>query len=291
MNSNIKITVAFIFLLIISTPNFAQNSCIPENKWFIPKTGEISTFTEYVSQIPNSGIILLGEHHENVAHHQWQLKTLSALYKKEPNMAIGLEMFPQYLQNVLDDWVNNKIDKKTFIELSQWDEIWAYEFDDYLPLFEFARKNHIPLIAINVQKSLLQMIRKVGWKNIPENHRQGISDPAQPSKNYVRQLAVSFQRHFDPDKKINKKSFLKFVEQQLLWDRAMAQGLAKNTSKYPLIVGLLGSWHIINGFGVPHQLKDLNQKQIVSFVPWDEHLDCETISDQFADAIYGASTP
>ena len=286
----VKTFFLFTLITICSVQNsFSQETCIPENQWFSPSTGQISPFDEYLSHMPNKGIILLGEHHENAAHHQWQLNVLSALYKKESNMAIGLEMFPQYLQPVLDDWIDNKIDKEAFIQQSQWNEIWAYEFSDYLPLFEFAQKNHIPLIAINVQKTLLQMVRKVGWENIPKDHRQGISNPATPSKNYVRQLAASFQRHFEPGTKINKKSFLKFIEQQLLWDRAMAQGLAKNTSKYPLIVGLLGSWHIINGFGVPHQLKDLEQDKITSLIPWDEHLDCQSISDQFADAIYGTA--
>jgi len=287
MQTLTKLFSAFILLLSISHTSVAQNTCIPENQWFVPKTGNIFPFKDYFSHIPSQGIILLGEHHENRAHHQWQLDVLAAMHKKQPNMVIGLEMFPQYLQNVLDEWIDGKIDKEAFIQRSQWDEIWAYDFEDYFPLFKFAQSKHIPLIAINVQKALLQMSRQVGWKNIPVDHRQGITDPAQPSKNYIRQLAVSFRRHFDPNTKVDKQAFSRFVEQQLLWDRAMAQGLAKNKTKYPLIIGLLGSWHIINGFGVPHQLRDLGQNEIVSFVPWDEHLDCQSISDQFADAIYG----
>lgn len=287
MRNLLKKLFFFLFLLSISTVCFAQNSCIPENQWFTPKTGDITPFKDYISRIPIQGFVLLGEHHENSAHHQWQLKVLNEMYNKQPNMAIGLEMFPQYLQHVLDEWVNNKIDKETFIQRSQWNEIWAYDFNDYLPLFEFARDKKIPLIAINIQKALLKMSRDVGWKNIPIDHRQGITDPAQPSKNYLRQLAVSFRRHYEPNSKIDKQAFSRFVEQQLLWDRAMAQGLAKNKTNYPLIVGILGSWHLINGFGVPHQLQDLGQNDIVSYVPWDEHLDCESISDQFADAIFG----
>jgi len=287
MQTVIKNLSAFILLLIISSTSAAQNTCIPKNQWFIPKTGDIFPFKDYFSQIPTQGIILLGEHHENRAHHQWQLDVLMEMHKKQPHMAIGLEMFPQYLQQVLDEWVAGKINKETFIQRSQWDEIWAYNFEDYLPIFKFAQDKHIPLIAINVQKALLQMSRQVGWKNIPIDHRQGITDPAQPSKNYLQQLAVSFRRHFDPNTKVDKQAFARFVEQQLLWDRAMAQGLAKNKAKHPLIFGLLGSWHIINGFGVPHQLRDLGQNKIISFVPWDDHLDCQSISDQFADAIYG----
>jgi len=277
----------FFYLLLLANIGSAQNACIPNNMWFEPKTGELYSPEDYLKHIPSSGIILLGEHHENTAHHVWQLEVLKAMHKKQPKLAIGLEMFPQNLQHILDDWVASKIDTPAFIQLSQWDEIWAYDFNDYLPLFQFARDNRIPLVAINVQKALMQMVRNVGWKNIPENHREGITAPATPSKDYIRQLVVSFRRHLAPSAKINKQSFSRFVEQQLLWDRAMAHGLAKRAQEFPLVVGLLGSWHVINGFGVPHQLRDLGADKITSFVPWDEHLNCSDISDQFADAIYG----
>jgi len=285
-----RLIIALLFFTYCPI-SFAADSCIPKNQWFVPATGDLFTSKEYHQQIPSTGIVLLGEHHENSSHHQWQMNVIKSLHKKQPDMAIGLEMFPRYLQHLLDDWLNRKIDNKTFVSLSQWDDIWSVDFNEYRPIFEFARDNKIPLVAINVQKQLLQMVREVGWNNIPQNHRQGISDPAKPSKNYLRQLAVSFQRHFTDPSQIDQRAFARFVEQQQLWDRVMAEGLAENTPKYPLVVGIMGSWHIINGFGVPHQLKDLKQNQVVSYVPWDRHLDCEALSDQFASAIYGASTP
>lgn len=288
VNNHFKHLLAIALTLGISAHALAKNNCIPDNQWFVPKTGGLYSFQDYLAHIPSQGIVLLGEHHENSAHHRWQLAMLTALHKKQPQMAIGLEMFPRYLQNVLDDWINNKISKADFLRQTQWDKIWAYNFNDYLPLLNFARDKQIPLIAINIQKSLLKMAREVGWKNIPDNHRQGITNPATPSKHYLRQLAVSFRRHFEPSVKIDKQAFSRFVEQQLLWDRAMAQGLASKKTAFPLIVGILGSWHIINGFGVPHQLKDLGQSDIVAYVPWDEHLDCSRISDQFSDAIFGS---
>ena len=283
--------VITLFILTNFSASFAEESCIPTNKWFVPNTGGLFTTKEYNPQLPSKGIVLLGEHHENSAHHRWQLEIIKSLHKKQPNMAIGLEMFPRYLQHLLDDWLSRKIDNDTFINLSQWNEIWSVDFNEYRPIFEYARDNSIPLVAINVQKQLLQMVREVGWQNIPEDHRQGISDPAKPSKHYLTQLAVSFQRHFTDPSQIDKRAFARFVEQQQLWDRVMAESLAENHPKYPLVVGLMGSWHIINGFGVPHQLKDLKQNQVVSYVPWDQHLDCHALTDQFASAIYGSPTP
>ena len=291
MNRHI-ISIMTLTLLLISNQSWANEQCVPEGQWLIPSSGKTRSTQAYLPQLENQKMILLGEHHANVAHHQWQLTLLKQLHAKNPNLIIGLEMFPRRMQPLLDQWVDKKIDKAEFIKASEWDKIWAYDFSNYFPLFSFARNNHIPLVAINVDKSLLKMVRKHGWENIPEQHRQGISDPAKPSKPYVQQLAISFQGHYSDPSKITKKAFLHFVQQQLLWDRAMAEALANTARNNPnkQIVGIMGSWHIINGHGVPYQLRSVGVNNMLTLVPWDDHLDCQSINQQFADAIYGAQT-
>ena len=58
---------------------------------------------------------------------------------------------------------------------------------------------------------------------------------------------------------MKEPQFQRFVEAQLTWDRAMAEALAgaKRTFSDATIVGVLGSGHVQDGYGVPHQLKDL----------------------------------
>jgi len=282
--------VVFGFIFLIHNLSYAESTCISDGQWFIPSNNQTLDTDTYLKQVKNKGIILLGEHHENRDHHVWQLNLIKHFFQKQKSMAIGLEMVPRRLQSVLDEWNTGRLTKKEFIEKIEWETIWAYNFEDYFPLFQFAKSNQIPLLAINVNKDLLKMVRQVGWENIPENHRDGIDNPATPSRDYVRQLAVSFQRHFSDPSKLTKEAFLRFVQQQQLWDRAMAETISKAKKEFELIVGLMGSWHIINLYGVPHQLTSLGATEIETLVPWDEHLQCEELTPKFASAIFGTTS-
>ena len=279
-------------LLSFSFNLHSAEQCIPEGKWLLPNSGKTVNTNNYLPELYKENVILLGEHHENAKHHEWQLSLLKKVYQNNPKLVIGLEMFPRRMQPLLDQWINKSVSQEEFVKQSEWDDIWAFDFNYYLPMLSFARDNQIPLVAINVDKTLLKMVGKHGWENIPKQHRSGISDPAKPTKPYVRQLAVSFQGHYSDPSKISKQAFSRFVQQQLLWDRAMAEAISTTKQNNPgkQIVGIVGSWHIINGHGIPYQLKSLGVEQSLTLVPWSEHLDCGSVNQEFADAIYGTPT-
>jgi len=287
-----KFITVFLFALVgaLGSLQSYASQCVPEGQWLLPRTGHILNQHEFTDQLPRQGVVLLGEHHANAAHHKWQLEIIKSLHQNQPNMALGLEMFPRRIQPILDQWIDGDIDKYEFRELSEWDTIWSFNFDDYFPIFDYAQKNQIRLIALNVSRKLLERVRESGWHRVPQSDREGVGNPARPSRAYAKELAVSFKRHQPPSRTIDKVGFKRFVQKQLLWDRAMAEGIADTYQQTPnqLVVGLMGSWHIIGGHGVPYQLADLGIKQTVNLIPWDDNLDCDSIDRQFADAIYGS---
>jgi hypothetical protein len=87
----------------------------------------------------------------------------------------------------------------------------------------------------------------------------------------------------------NDPAFLRFVESMQLWDRAMAEAIAQRRSGAtpPLVVGIMGSGHLENGFGVPYQLRDLGIAQAAVLLPWDADDDCSTLTAGLADAVFG----
>jgi len=289
MSKLVALSLLYLFSFFASFPASAIEQCVPDGQWLIPKSGNILTDEEYLSNLPKDSIVLLGEHHANHSHHVWQLNVIKKLHQSQPNMILGMEMFPRNVQPILDQWINGELSKTEFHEQVNWDTIWAFNFEDYYPILKFAQDNNIPLVALNVDKQLLQTVREVGWHKIPEEQRQGISNPARPSRAYAKQLAVSFKRHSPPTRSLDKIGFKHFVQKQLLWDRAMAEALAKTQNENPgqMVVGMMGSWHIIDKHGVPYQLEDLDAGKAITMVPWDNNLTCNSISKRFADAIYG----
>ena len=83
--------------------------------------------------------------------------------------------------------------------------------------------------------------------------------------------------------------FERFVMSQQVWDRAMAEVIAKVVKgKTPdMFIGVMGSGHMMNFYGVPHQLVDLGLEQPAVLVPWDPEFECDYITDGFADAVIG----
>lgn len=272
-------------------------ACIKPGEWLRMDDGKSVAHDALLKQVSQHRVVLLGEHHTNADHHRWQLQVLAGLFALQPKMAIGFEMFPQEVQPVLDRWVAGELSEKEFLRQTHWQSGWRFDAGLYLPIFHFARINRIPMYAINVNPALLSEVRAKGWAAIDPAARQGITDPAPASRDYLKMLAGSFAAHRPPGardpsgelKVEDKQAFQRFVEGQLLWDRAMAETLAAVAKRQPapLVVGLMGTGHMVYNFGVPHQLAALDVADTVSLIPWDDQISCEEMVPGFADAVFG----
>lgn len=253
---------------------------------------------EIVANAAKQDVVLLGEQHDLEDHHRWQLQMLSALHAHRPNMVIGFEMFPRRVQPVLDQWVAGSLSPQEFLKQAEWDKVWTFPPHLYMPLFEFARMNKIPMRALNVDKNLTRLVAEKGWENIPEEAREGIGRPARPLPEYVDFLREMYRLH---EKKspahAGKKGasadagFKGFVDSQLTWDRAMAEALSLEVSqdgrKNPrLVVGIMGSGHIRYGHGVPHQLSNLGVPRVASLLPVALEGECRHLEAGLATAVF-----
>lgn len=254
-------------------------------------------------------VVLLGEYHDEDDYHRWQAQTLSMLHLLRPNMVIGFEMFPRRVQAALDRWVAGELTIKQFMEQSEWSKVWNTPLELYLPLFQFARINRIPMIALNVDSELNKAIRAKGWDAVPESQREGVTKPAPPTEAYrdflfevYAQHASAHGAHGAHGAKESKEAktgkprksdsgFRYFVESQTTWDRAMAEALARPVQSAKaadklLVVGIMGSGHIRFDHGVPHQLRDLGIKNVGSLLAMSHDADCKEIRNGLADAVF-----
>jgi uncharacterized iron-regulated protein len=235
--------------------------------------------------------VLLGEAHDSAEDHRWQLHVLAQLHGRHRQLAIGFEMFPRRLQPVLDQWVAGSLSEAEFLRRTEWEKVWVFDARDYLPLFHYARMNRIPMLALNVERSLVEAVGKQGWSAVPEAQKEGVSRPATPSAEYRKTLRMIFDHH--PAKQRGEESFPRYVEAQTVWDRAMAQPIAEHLKQRPgaLVVAILGAGHVRHGHGVAHQLKDLGVARVGSLLTWDQADACSGIVAGMADAVYVVKPP
>jgi uncharacterized iron-regulated protein len=112
------IAVIFTFYIITLT------SCaVTPNKLFIKDisrsfeegtiisaaTGMPVSFDALSADLSSVRIVFVGEKHTDSVHHEIQLKVIKELYKTNPDLAVGMEMFDYTYQGVLDQWSDGKL--------------------------------------------------------------------------------------------------------------------------------------------------------------------------------------
>jgi len=287
----IGLAAAAIAATAFSLPACAHELCAPLAAWTVPGSGRIAA-PEILARAAKAQVVLLGESHDNADHHRWELQTVAALAGMHPNMALGFEMFPRRVQPALDRWVEGELNEAQFLKESDWSNVWGYDAAFYLPLFQFARLNHVPMLALNVERSFPRAVRANGLASVPVDQREGVYAPAAAGAAYLARLFRAYSQH--PDEKgatpmRSDPAFLHFVDAQLIWDRAMAQALAAAAARDPdrLVVGIMGSQHVAHGDGVPHQLDSLGVKRIATLLPWSADADCGDFTANLASAVFG----
>lgn len=271
--------------------------CFAPATWYKPSDTQPQPVpaADIYAAAAKSSIVILGEQHDDADHHRWQLQTLAALHALRPRMVIGFEAFPRRIQPVLDRWVAGELSIREFVEQAEWSKVWGFPVELYLPLFQFARMNRIPMVALNVERTLTQAIAERGWEAVPTAQREGVSKPAAPPENYREELFAVYREHprgqrRKEDVTREDADFRNFVESQTVWDRAMAEALAKRATgtSAPLVVGIMGAGHVRNGHGVVHQLKDLGVTDATTLLPVSTSA-CAEVKPGIASAIFAVA--
>jgi uncharacterized iron-regulated protein len=291
-------------------PAATADACVPVGAWRIAaeKAPADASTEDIVTRALAAGAVLLGESHDSAEHHRWQLQTLAALHARHPDLVIALEMFPRRAQGALDRWVAGELDEQAFLRESGWREVWGHDPALYLPIFHFARMNRIPLVAVNVNRSLTRAVSEKGLAAVPKSEREGVGDPAPALPAYEDMVFDSWREHLPGDAAHgslartersgrNQPEFRRFLESQLLWDRAIAEGMAAAAARHPdaVVVGLMGAAHVMHGWGVSHQLQALGRPAPLALLPFERDADCATLAggpaERLADAVFGVAAP
>ena len=286
--------------------------CSNSGVWLDPSSGDQLAHNVLYDQLSTKPAVLLGETHDNAEHHRWQLHLLAGLHSRTKRLVIGFEMFPRRLQGVLDRWAAGELSEDAFLKDVDWRQTWGYDASFYMPLFQFTRMHRIPMVALNVDRQLVSRVGSEGWDAVPENEREGLSNPAAPSAEYLRRLARVYSEKLrmvasgqmsgtgslpkesdevridELEEILKRPAFKRFAEAQLTWDRAMAEALVEARKNHPraLVVGLMGSGHLEYFHGVPHQLEDLGVAESSVLLPVSAGATCIESGEGIADAIF-----
>jgi aminopeptidase N len=224
-----------------------------------------------IEQMSTAKVIYLGETHTAMTDHFLQYLILEGIFRRNPNIAIGLEMFPKSSQRSLDQYTQSEIpmDEKLFLKQSRYFEVWGYDYRYYKNIIDFAKNQRLPLIGLNVDKNLVSTISRQGSADtLSAKEKQDLPPNRDLSlPGYRERLTAIYTIHRQGGH--GTGSLSGFIQAQAVWDEAMAANIVEFLQDNPdkQLVVLAGVQHVRKDSGIPPRVKrryDVSQKVVLT---------------------------
>lgn len=218
--------------------------------------GEPVPMEEMLDDLSTVGLVYIGEIHTVERHHEFQAEVIAKMADKGIKLALGMEMFSQGQQPVLDHWLQGKDGVDSLIrDLGK--EHWT-NLEDYNMVLIRARALGIPVVGLNASDELVRKVARGGMEDLSTEEKRLVpegTDQINPS--YDRLLRMRLRVH----KAFHAKSLDRIVLAHALRDEVMARAVAgfhdSPEGKDRVMVVIAGSGHLNYGFGVPERVERL----------------------------------
>ncbi len=224
----------------------------PENSIISTQLQKTVSFDTLIKDLNTVCIVYAGEQHNNRSHHDIQLKILTAMYEDNPDMIVGMEMFDQTYQPVLDQWSAGMLDRPAFIEKVHWYANWKFDFELYGHLLDFIKDNRIPLVALNIPSRVTARIAVGGMDNLLPDDRKFLPQMIDFSNPEHREYIEKIFFHHNVK---GRDNFEYFYAAQCVWEDAMAESIATHIGDSVMFV-IAGNGHLVRKFGIPDRAFD-----------------------------------
>ena len=120
-------------------------------------TSKMSDFAAIIDKLAAVKVVYIGETHTSMADHLLQRQIIEALHKKNPRLAIGMEMFPASAQPALDKYTlsDQEVNERTFLKESDYYNVWRFDYRFFQDIFNYARRHHLPVIGLNLDRQIV----------------------------------------------------------------------------------------------------------------------------------------
>ncbi len=256
------------------------------------RSGKVVTFEQMITALKKTRLIYVGETHDNQEMHDWQFRIIEALYKQDPNLAIGLEQVTVDLQPVLNSWTAGKLSQEEFLRQIRWYLTWNFNFGYYRKIFDLAKEKKIPVFGLNVPRELITKIRRQGYEALSQEEKQLIPPLDLNSEEHRLLIRTVFESEEIPPQMRGSNleaMFESLYRAQVAWDETMGLNVvrAAETSGRRMVV-LAGSGHLIYNLGLNFRASRLSRLPSATIigvvVPENSKL---KVSRGLAEYIYG----
>ena len=249
--------IAVLIVFISSFSSYAQDSMSAHYKIYDTRTKQITGIDKIVADMSDADVLFFGEEHNDSAGHYLENKIFRALHAAYGDKVIlSMEMFERDNQTALNDYLQGFIDEA---RLAKDARLWS-NYKDYRPMVEYAKQNHIPVIAANAPRRYVNLVSRRGMKSLDSLSKD--------AKKFLPPL---------PYDTLSGRYREKFVEimkggpggdnpnvyySQSLWDAGMGYSIYKflKENKHRKVFHCVGGFHTEEKLGTAAQLQMRNKK-------------------------------
>jgi uncharacterized iron-regulated protein len=250
-NNLLKPFLCFLFLVLSLQACFHTKTHADSSKVYRVSDGKTITYGQMLDDLRKANIVLVGEVHNQEAHHTSQLNVIRALHEANVPMAVGLEMFIADNQGALDRWIAGTISQDDF--LSVYYKNWNFSWALYRDIFLYLKENHIPAVGLNISPEITAKISSSGFSSLTKEELAKLPPETgcAVDEKYMKFIRRAYAMHGH-----GGKQFLHFCEAQLIWDQVMARNVIRFLDRNPdkLMVVLTGNGHAWKR-GIPEQVQ------------------------------------
>ncbi len=210
----------------------------------------VNKLSDVITKVAEKKIVYVGEVHNVFAHHAVQLDIITGIYKKNKNIAIGMEMFQRPFQETLDSFISGTLGEQAFLKESEYYKRWSFDYHLYKPILDFARTEKIPLVALNLKREIIEKVSANGLDFLDDQEKEEI--PAEldfTDAAYRERLEEVFTMHT----RSHERNFNNFYQSQILWDETMSESVDNYLRENPdrQMIVLAGQGHLRYRSGIP----------------------------------------
>ncbi|MCW3070270.1 MAG: Iron-regulated protein [Bacteroidetes bacterium] len=199
--------------------------------------GKETSYEKLLNDAKQADIILFGELHNNPLCHWLEQELTKDLYEvKKENLMLSSEMFESDDQVTVSEYLEGKLSDKTFKDEVK---LWSNYTNDYKPLLDFAKNNHLQFIAANIPRRYASLVYGKGLEKL---------DSIEPeAKKFICPLPMKYDGSLKCYKDIYEAAGghggENLPKSQAVKDATMAYFILKNLSKGKTILHYNGSYH------------------------------------------------
>jgi uncharacterized iron-regulated protein len=243
----------------LSFPDHAQYAFLDGD------TGRQISFDEVLARARAAQFVVVGEQHDQSAHHELERLVVASLAADGPGLAVGLEMLTWDHQPPLDRFNAGEIDTVVLEKVVDWPRAWGFPFAMYEPILVDGHKHGARFVALNAPRDLVRGVRKRGLDSLTDAELRVL-----PEIDLSDQLHRAwFEAIFKDGHPITQRDLDGFYAAQVVWDESMAEHAVRALDAGARqVVVLCGVGHVARGRGVPQRIeRRAAQARVFTIVP------------------------